>query len=122
MQPFDSTRPLLLDAKQEYGAKVGTLVEVGESGEQTGKSSQARQMNHGFKRQLTDKYSAEKIKNKAQLATSDRVDEVSQDKTRLSFPSDFSQVVSNKKRNTTTGGFPTFRRSGTCKEKQERFK
>ena len=76
-----------------------------------------------YKRQLTDKYSAEKNKHNKRLGASDKIDEISEDKTRLSFPSDFSQVVGSKKRDTMGGiGYPSFRRSGTLNEKQERFK
>ena len=76
-----------------------------------------------YKRQLTDKYSAEKNKHNKRLGASDKIEEASEDKTRLSFPSDFSQVVGSKKRDTMGGiGYPTFRRSGTLNEKQERFK
>ena len=43
-----------------------------------------------FKRQLTDKYSAEQMNRKSKLSNESRGMD---GKTRLSFPSDFSQVV-----------------------------
>ena len=52
----------------------------------------------GYKRQLSDKFSAEKCHSRKRLEVAvSRVESTEREKTRLSFPSDFSQVAAAKK-------------------------
>ena len=54
----------------------------------------------GIKRQLSDKFSAEKCGSRKRLDVAvSFVESTEREKTRLSFPSDFSQVVANRRRN-----------------------
>ena len=56
-------------------------------------------MRNPFKRQLTDKYSAEKLnavkESRLGGGAGSRMDSAEHDKTGLSFPSDLSQVAAN---------------------------
>jgi len=77
-----------------------------------------------FKRQLTDKYSAEKVNSTNKRMdgghrAGSRVD--SQDvKTRLSFPSDFSQAALAKRNQKEVSPPIPIRRSGTMRSSQEK--
>lgn len=79
-----------------------------------------------MKRQHTDKFSAEKCNRKRRfddIIHVSRIDSSDKNKTRLSFPSDFSQVVKeNKNANMNESSKPmvrVIRRSGTMREKDE---
>ena len=78
-----------------------------------------------YKRQHTDKYSAEKINSKKKLGAVSRVDSHDNEKTRLSFPSEFSLVGGAKKNNRDDSGSGmqqpiSFRRSGTQRERDRK--
>ena len=92
-------------------------------GQQTAQAN-TNQVRNPFKRQLTDKYSAEKInaikESRLGGGAGSRVDSAENDKTRLSFPSDLSQAAANVQQTKNTGAFQGFRRSGTQKEQKER--
>lgn len=72
-----------------------------------------------YKRQLTDKYSAEKLNGGKILACNSKGDSVDQKYARPSIPSNFSQIANTNQ--ARTSGILQLRRSGTMKESKDNF-